>query len=72
MLTVKMSQTDGQNAVISNNGGTVNIYGGTLEGGYQTAVYGRAIYQNLGTLNVYDGTLIGCSTDSTYVGTHAV
>ncbi len=58
-LTYKATCSSARNAVISNVGGNVYIHNATLKGSYNTAVYGRAIWQEYGELYVYDGSLIG-------------
>ena len=58
-LRVNMTLSGGDNCVIRNDGGTINMYSGTLYGNTAVATYSRAIMQTAGTLNVYGGTLRG-------------
>ena len=44
------------NAVIYNQGGSVNISSGMLVGSYNTAVYGKAIWQDYGELRISGGS----------------
>ncbi|MBE6713556.1 MAG: carboxypeptidase regulatory-like domain-containing protein [Ruminococcaceae bacterium] len=46
------------NAVIYNQGGSVIVDGATLIGSFNTAVYGKAIWQDSGELRVSDGHLL--------------
>ena len=54
-LTFKAVANNSYNAVIYNQGGSVNISGGTLIGSYNTAVYGKAIWQSYGELRISGG-----------------
>ena len=54
-LTFKAVANNSYNAVIYNQGGSVNIYEGTLIGSYNTAVYGKAIWQEYGDLRISGG-----------------
>ena len=54
-LTFKAVANSSFNAVIYNQGGSVNISEGTLIGSYKTAVYGSAIWQEYGELRIKDG-----------------
>ena len=56
-LTFKAVANNSYNAVIYNQGGSVNIYEGTLIGSYNTAVYGKAIWQEYGDLRISGGQL---------------
>ena len=47
------------NAVIYNQGGSVNISSGMLVGSYNTAVYGKAIWQDYGELRISGGQFNG-------------
>ncbi|MBQ3544114.1 MAG: hypothetical protein IJA34_03845 [Lachnospiraceae bacterium] len=58
VLTFRSSLSNGQNAVIYNDGYTT-IDGGTLVGAYNVAVYGMAIWQNNGVLTINDGGFKG-------------
>ena len=55
-LTFKAVANNSYNAVIYNQGGSVNISEGTLIGSYNTAVYGMAIWQEYGELRITGGT----------------
>ena len=54
-LTFKAVANNSFNAVIYNQGGSVNISEGTLIGSYNTAVYGKAIWQEYGELRISGG-----------------
>jgi len=54
-LTFRAVASNSYNAVIYNQGGMVNISGGTLIGSYNTAVYGKAIWQEYGELRITGG-----------------
>lgn len=56
-LTFKAVANNSYNAVIYNQGGSVNISEGTLIGSYNTAVYGKAIWQEYGDLRISGGQL---------------
>ena len=60
-LTFKANLSNGRNAVIYNQGGSIAIYSGTLKGSYNTAVYGMAIWQDSGDLEIIDGSFISDS-----------
>ena len=47
------------NAVLYNQGGSVNISSGMLVGSYNTAVYGKAIWQDYGELRISGGQFNG-------------
>jgi len=49
--------TASHNAIIYNQGGDIRIEGGYLYGEYNTATYGKVIWQESGTLNIIDGTI---------------
>lgn len=55
-LSFKAVGTSAHNAVIYNQGGDVRIEEGYLEGEYNTATYGKVIWQESGTLNILDGS----------------
>lgn len=55
-LAFKAVASNSYNAVIYNQGGSVNISGGMLIGSYNTAVYGKAIWQEYGELRISGGT----------------
>jgi len=63
-LTFKANLSNGRNAVIYNQGGSIAIYNGTLKGSYNTAVYGMAIWQDSGDLEIIDGSFISDSAIS--------
>jgi len=54
-LTFRAAANNSYNAVLYNQGGSVNISGGTLIGSYNTAVYGKAIWQDDGELRITGG-----------------
>ena len=54
-LTFKAVANSSYNAVIYNQGGSVNVDSGTLVGSYNTAVYGSAIWQEYGELRITGG-----------------
>ena len=56
-MTFKAVANNSYNAVIYNQGGSVNISEGTLIGSYNTAVYGKAIWQEYGDLRISGGQL---------------
>ena len=58
-VTFKAVANNSFNAVIYNQGGSVNISEGYIQGAYNTAVYGKAIWQEYGELRVSGGNLIG-------------
>ena len=60
-LTFKANLSNGRNAVIYNQGGSIAIYSGTLKGSYNTAVYGMAIWQDSGDVEIIDGSFISDS-----------
>ena len=60
-LTFKANLSNGRNAVIYNQGGSIAIYSGMLKGSYNTAVYGMAIWQDSGDLEIIDGSFISDS-----------
>ena len=54
-LTFKAVANNSYNAVIYNQGGSVNVSEGSLIGSYNTAVYGTAIWQEYGELRITGG-----------------
>ncbi|MBQ4282601.1 MAG: hypothetical protein IJB96_01580, partial [Lachnospira sp.] len=56
-LTFEAVGTATANAVIRNQGGDVCMYSGGLNGAYNTATYGIAIWQEYGNLTIYDGSI---------------
>ncbi|MBR2977268.1 MAG: dockerin type I repeat-containing protein, partial [Oscillospiraceae bacterium] len=54
-LTFKAVTNASYNAVVWNQGGSVYVDGATLIGSYNTAVYGKAIWQSYGELRISDG-----------------
>ncbi len=54
-LTFKAVTNASYNAVVWNQGGSVYVNGATLIGSYNTAVYGKAIWQSYGELRISDG-----------------
>ena len=54
-LTFKAVANNSYNAVIYNQGGSVNVFEGSLIGSYNTAVYGTAIWQEYGELRITGG-----------------
>ena len=57
-LTFKAVANSSFNAVIYNQGGSINVDSGTLVGSYNTAVYGSAIWQEYGELRIKDGQFL--------------
>ena len=55
--------TSSAQAVYVQGNGTLNIYGGTIEG-TSSAKNGAGIYLSYGTINMYDGTITGTTTGS--------
>lgn len=58
-LTFRAVASESYNAVVYNQGGNVNISSGSLTGTYNTAVYGRAIWQSAGDLHITGGNFQG-------------
>ncbi|MBR5306712.1 MAG: InlB B-repeat-containing protein, partial [Oscillospiraceae bacterium] len=54
-LTFKAVANNSYNAVVLNQGGSVSVSDSTLIGSYNTAVYGKAIWQIYGDLNISSG-----------------